>query len=196
MSGAAIHISPRDFLSWVDHNNKQHRKALLDAIHITTGLAKGLVKVRCGTVKPFPPINTGDYRNRWRHENTPKGGRVFNESPVAGIIELGVRPGRIPAPKKGKRGLVPMKPILRWCYLKFKVTQKFKQTKKAPRGKWVKSTVFKTENAAWGLAVAVQKKLNLKGIKAKLVLTHPAFVKKITELTTATIHRELAKVRA
>ena len=226
-----IRVTPGQLPAWVDKTNKKHRAALLRGIHKTTPEVQAAVKIRTGNIKPHAPIHTGDYRNRWRFSNNSNGGRVFNESPVAGIIELGVASGRIPLPRlskpanKGKAGFrkfktgkkigqwrtnaagrrtwftgaggggpVPMKAILRWCYLKFRVTQVFKQTKKNPRGSWGRHTVFKSENAAWGLAVAVQRGLHYKGIKPRRVLTHPMFVRKTVDITRDNTRRELAKV--
>ena len=50
-------------------------------------------------------VDRGEFRNGWRNQRTPTGGKVGNEAPHAQAIEEGRRPNR-PGP--------PLAPIRRW----------------------------------------------------------------------------------
>jgi len=114
----------------------------------------------------FSPVASGEYRMKWKHGTTATGGRVWNESMQAAIVEFGVRPGRIPLPDRpGGAGPAPFPSLVRWAYLKFKQRMGFKKT-----------------SDAFGLAVAIQRKLHYHGIDARPVLTEPAFIKRLERM--------------
>lgn len=174
-------ITPGQLPAWFDRTKRKHVHAVLVGLRAGADLGRGMVVERSRRVRPFPAVNTGHYVASWDRVNLPTGALVFNSAPYAGIIEWGVRPNRIPLPKLSAKGApIPMRAILRWTYLKFKSAVVYRKRKGA--WKWGKKTVFKAEKSAWGLAVAIQRKLHARGIKGRRVLTHPAFVARLREV--------------
>lgn len=82
-----------------------------DAGQISTAMVAGMraaALIGEGIVAADTPVDTGLTRNQWGVAGTPRGADLFNDSPIAGILELGSRPHR-----------PPFIPILRWVVRKF-----------------------------------------------------------------------------
>ena len=60
--------------------------------------------------RPYPPVNTGEYRRAWKVRSISNGALVFNPTKQAGIIENGRRPG-FGVSREGQEALA------RWVHL-------------------------------------------------------------------------------
>lgn len=112
-------LTSRDIQRFVRQASARVRKKAVESQRTAGALAHGQVINRVTNAKPRAPVDTGSYKFAWKFGNVAGGSMVWNESPQAGIIEFGVRPGRIPAPKMGKRGPVPFKALVEWAKRKF-----------------------------------------------------------------------------
>ncbi len=100
---------------------------------------------------------------------------MYNETPYAGVIELGARPGRIPPPRRDAHGRpVPFRGLLRWTYLVFR-----------------RRARYRSEADAWGLAVAIQENLHRRGIEGRYVMTAQVFVRQMKRITVQEVARAL-----
>lgn len=169
-------IGPKDIGGWLTATSQRHRRALLRAFRRAAALSESFLKRRTSSLRPYPPVHTGEYKRRWRHESLLAGARVYNEAPYAGIIELGVRRGRVPLPRRGARGGPrPMRALLRWTYLKFR-----------HREGW------RNEGEAWGRAVAVQTALHYRGMAGRRVMTAPEARREMVRITRDAVRAMLA----
>lgn len=69
-----------------------------------------IVRVAIPNAQPHAPFDRGLYSNSWKDTPIPKGHRLYSDSPYAGIIEWGRRPGAWP----------PIQPIREWVYRKMR----------------------------------------------------------------------------
>lgn len=191
-----LKITPGQLPAWFDRTKKAHLRAARAGLRKAASDCHSAVVVRTSELKPYPPVDIGIYTAAWTDEALPadQGARLFNAAPHAGIVEWGVRPGRIPSPYKAGGKKVPMRALVEWAYRKF-----------YGRGKTAMGRQFKSrrgqvqqaarEQGAFMTAVAVQAKIHAKGIPGKFVLTSPAFIAQMVEITRAAILEKLAAVR-
>jgi hypothetical protein len=233
-----IRCTPQELPHVVKSVQEAYRGRILSGLHKAAGRSHGYVIQRITRTQPYPPVNTGQYRRAWRVEQLPNGARLWNGTRYAPILELGARPGRIPAPKKGKHGLVPMMALLLWADQKLR--GKAKATKvasgrarkerddqharkmskayasagaaaAAPKAKGARAAAAPAAGkgaepygtrpkaqqnrlgAAWGMAVAEQKKLNRNGIRGRRILTAPEAVAAIRKITVDELRRAIGR---
>jgi hypothetical protein len=90
---------------------EKRRQAAIQAIRNAVKMrGEPMIQTAIDAVRPHPPVNTGDYRRRWRAINIPDGARLQNSSAIAGVIEHGRRPGK----GVSREGI---EALMRWAHL-------------------------------------------------------------------------------
>lgn len=90
------------FDQWLDRVVQEGAKAGLLSFamrlvqHITTDLIPSY---------PRPPVDQGAYRAGWQYKKIDKGARIYNTSPIAAIVEYGVRPENVKAGRAMREAL-------------------------------------------------------------------------------------------
>lgn len=186
-----ITISPAQLPEYFEGTYTRFRHAALRGLRRGAVRCEGMVKQRTSNLRPYAPVNTGRYKSSWKTRNIHDGAILSNDSPQAGILELGVRPGRIPSPyTSGGRGAqskgraVPFSSLVLWAMQKFFRGGKRSQSKTAKAAR---------EQGAFMIAVAVQQKLHSRGMKARRVLTEPRFVAGMHRVVGQEIQRSLSE---
>lgn len=196
-------IAPEKLSSWLSLASQQHREACLRGLRKGAALSHGRVIQRTSTAKPYPAVDTGRYKNSWVWMATDDGAVLFNDSPQAGPLELGVRPGRIPLPDKGNGKLAPFPSLVQWARRKFankqirKASGARKGASDAARSRAVARGIQRekdVDDLAFAIAVAVQRKLHFRGMAARRVMTDPTFVAWMGRTVRREIGRELRGV--
>jgi hypothetical protein len=166
-----ITIDIKQFPEFAKNTMKDIRQKIISRLYKAAQLTRSaLIAERIPSIKPFPPVDTGNYKMSWKAEKTQNGARMWSEAPYAGILELGVKPGRIPMPlKKARKNgwiLVPASWALNWTYRKFRV-----------KNKW------RDRRDAYGMAIRVQMALSQRGIAARKVTTAPEWHDRVKTIT-------------
>jgi hypothetical protein len=124
--------------------------------------------------RPYPPVNTGEYRRAWKVRSISNGALIFNPTKQAGIIGNGRRPG-FGVSREGQEALA------RWVHLhgmdKAKVSKRERRYRRlmtkagfGDKDRFRARTRQSMENRARGIAFVIARAIKRRGLPAKNIL--------------------------
>ncbi len=138
-----------------------------------------IVQAMIDGTRPYPPVNTSDYRRNWKVRNLSNGALLFNPTKQAGIIERGRRPG-IGVSRQGQEDLA------RWVHLHgmdrpTSKQMRFARSRHAGKGGAARFRKILQEDRARSIAFMIARAIKRRGLPAKNVLgrAKPLIVEKV-----------------
>jgi hypothetical protein len=168
-------INIRDLGKWPRQTVGKYVSAMTKEIQVSLKMCgPAIVQTIIDGTRPFPPVNTGEYRRNWKVRNIPGGAVLFNPTLQAGIIERGRRPG-IGVSRKGQEDLA------RWVHLHGMdaagpLTSRQRATRRRMRKAGVDKRgirmrqMWSQENRARGIAFLIARAIKRRGLPAKNIL--------------------------
>ena len=167
-------INIRDLGKWPRQTVGKYVSAMTKEIQISLKMCgPAIVQTIIDGTRPFPPVNTGEYRRNWKVRNIPGGAVLFNPTLQAGIIERGRRPG-IGVSRQGQEDLA------RWVHLhgmdKQPMSIREKRTRRRMREAGIDKRglrmrrMWQQENRARGIAFLIARAIKRRGLPAKNIL--------------------------
>ena len=167
-------INIRDLGKWPRQTVGKYVSAMTKEIQISLKMCgPAIVQTIIDGTRPFPPVNTGEYRRNWKVRNIPGGAVLFNPTLQAGIIERGRRPG-IGVSRKGQEDLA------RWVHLhgmdSAPLTIRERRVRRRMRDAGVTKEGFrarrmwKQESRARSVALLIARAIRRRGLPAKNIL--------------------------
>lgn len=149
---SVVHLRPEDLPAVLRGHQKKLPKAVESGLNLAAQRARTLL-VRAS------PVDQGLYKNSWRIRKQGGAGPVlYNDSPIAGIIELGARPHGV-----DKAGIDA---LTEWA--KRKLTIELKQITRGPN----KGKTQDLDTVARGIAFAIAAKLKTQGQKGLYIVAN------------------------
>ena len=167
-------INIRDLGKWPRQTVGKYVSAMTKEIQISLKMCgPAIVQTIIDGTRPFPPVNTGEYRRNWKVRNIPGGAVLFNPTLQAGIIERGRRPG-IGVSRKGQEDLA------RWVHLhgmdSAPLTIRERRVRRRMRDAGVTKEGFrarrmwKQDSRARSVALLIARAIRRRGLPAKNIL--------------------------
>ena len=163
-----------DLGKWPAKVAHERHGAIVNAIRVsvkTNGPA--IIQAVIGGVKPYPPVNTGEYRRNWKVRNITDGVLLFNPTKQAGVIENGRRPG-FGISRQGQEDLA------RWAHLhgmdRKPMSRRERATRRKMRTEGYGKEAFRgrirwqQDSRARSIAFLIARAIKRRGLPAKHIL--------------------------
>ena len=184
-----------DIGKWPKQVVHQYHKGIVDTIRVTVKTyGPAIIQAIIDGVRPYPPVNTGDYRRSWKARNITDGVFFYNPTLQASIIEKGRRPG-VGVSQAGQEA------IARWVHLhgmdRQSMSRRERRARRSMRAGGTDKRAFRfrtrwqQENRARGIAFVISRAIKRRGLKAKNILAQakPILTMQVTNDVEAMIAR-------
>ena len=169
---ASVNIS--DLAKWPKVMVGKYHREIVKQIQVSVKMhAPAIIQAIIDGAKPYPPVNTGEYRRNWKVRNITDGALLYNPTKQAGIIERGRRPG-FGVSREGQEALA------RWVHLHGMDRQpsslRERRTARRMRAAGISKQglrarkIWTQENRARGIAFVIARAIKRRGLPAKNIL--------------------------
>ena len=152
-------VSVSDLAKWPKVMVEKYHVEIVKQIQISVQMhGPAIIQAIIDGTRPYPPVNTGEYRRNWKVRRISNGALIFNPTKQAGIIGQGRRPG-FGVSKEGQEALA------RWVHLHG--MDRFDGTPGMRRR--IRSRAAR-DSRARAIAFLIARKIKARGLPAKNIL--------------------------